>query len=126
MGGVSEFLKHFYAPANSAELAIFYAVWATLFVVVNVIWDIFTDETPKFHFVHVSEKVEVLFAATTFASSLLLVIGIFDDVILKLAGEAKVPIFLAGASGLLISLRQLCPYQIPARQLGVKMNGPLM
>jgi hypothetical protein len=116
------FLEHFYAPENTADLATFYAVWTTLFLIINVIWDILTKETPKFHFVHVSEKVEVLFAATTFASSLLLVIGIFDDVILKLAGDAKVPIFLAGASGVLVSLRQLCPYPIPGRQLGVTMN----
>ncbi len=107
-----------FVPTQDSGVGEFYAIWMTLFVGANIVWDIFTPRTEPFHLAHLPEKVDTLFSATTFASSLFLFLTIFQKETLEISGAGKVPIVISGISGLLISLRYLFPYEIPPRSNG--------
>jgi hypothetical protein len=115
-----------FVPTQDSGVGEFYALWMTLFVLINVAWDVLTPRTDPFHLVHLPEKVDTLFSATTFASSLFLLLTIFQKETLEISGASKVPIVISGISGLLISLRYLCPYEIPPRNKGRRagVNDP--
>lgn len=78
---------------------------------INLLWDIRTTKTPPFHITKISGKVGVLHNAATFASSLLVMVGLFDERVRQLAGDTVVPLLLAGFSGLLVTLSEICPYK---------------
>jgi hypothetical protein len=103
-------------PLRSGAIAEFYALWITLFLAINIFWDIFSKRTEAFHPGHLSEKVDTLFSATTFASSLFLLLTLFHADELKFSGGEKVPLIIAGFSGVLVSVKYLCPYEIPERK----------
>jgi hypothetical protein len=120
LGGVSFFSATadlLFRPGGSSGVTVFYAIWITIFLFVNIVWDIRSSNTGKFHIGHLSEKIDTLFSATTFASSLFLILAIFQDSLVSLAKDSQIPIFISGISGVLISLRYLCPYPIPTRQV---------
>lgn len=78
---------------------------------INVSWDIRTTKTPPFHITKMGAKVGVLHNAATFASSLLVVVGLFNEHVRQIAGDTVVPLLLAGGSGLLVTLSEICPYK---------------
>lgn len=124
---LSKLTNFMFSPNLASGVGEFYALWITLFVVVNVIWDILTPRTEPFHFSHLSEKVDTLFSSTTFASSLYLMLTVFQQETTILTGSSKVPLIISAFSGVLISIRYLCPYDIPARkrqQVGVPATLP--
>lgn len=102
-------------PHSAAELPVFYLFWVLLYLAINIIWDIRSLRTPEFHMSMLGNKTTVAFNAASFASSLLLVVGMADPKTLKAAGDTMLPILLAGSSGVLFGLAEVCPYK-PERQ----------
>ena len=99
------------APQNTGELPVFYLFWVVLYLAINIIWDIFSGRTPEFHLANLGQKSSVTFNAASFASSLLLVVGLCDKDTMKVAGDTIVPILLAGLSGVMFALQEICPYK---------------
>lgn len=116
VGLAAKTLALLFSPSESSGVAEFYAIWITLFLLVNVGWDILTPRTASFHLSHISEKVDTLFSATTFASSFYLLLTIFQQTQTVLSGSAKVPLVISAFSGVLVSIKYLCPYEIPVRK----------
>lgn len=108
-------LRMLFTPSEASGVAEFYALWITMFLVANVLWDILTPRTEPFHLSHLSEKVDTLFSATTFSSSLYLLLTVFQQQTTTLTGSAKIPLIISAFSGVLVSLKYLCPYEIPVR-----------
>lgn len=98
-------------PASTDQLTTFYFFWVTAYAATNILWDIRTDRTPGFHVSDLGGKVGVLFNAATFASSLLVLLSVFDADVRKIAGDAVVPLLIAGFSGVFVALGEICPYK---------------
>jgi hypothetical protein len=122
VGGVSLFLMQYvldvlfylFTPQATADIGVFYFLWVTIFLSVNIAWDIFTSKTPQFHLSMLKAKLSILHSATFFCSSLLLLLTIAEPNLWILAKETYVPIILAGISGILTSVPALCPYEVAA------------
>lgn len=115
-GFAAKTLALLFSPTEASGVAEFYAIWITIFLLVNICWDIFTPRTGGFHLSHMSEKVDTLFSATTFASSIYLLLTVFQQQQTVLSGSAKIPLIISAISGALVSIKHLCPYEIPARK----------
>lgn len=114
MGYVSGVFYYFFAPQTAGDVGIFYFLWITLFLVINIVWDIVSTNTGSFHIVNLRDKLATLHSATFFCSSLLMLMAVWEPNVWLLAKETYVPIILAGASGILSSLPYLCPYDVTA------------
>lgn len=101
------------APQTTGDLPIFYLFWVLLYLTINIVWDVRSGRTPTFHVSHLSQKTPVAFNAASFASSLLLIVGLCDKDTMKVAGDTFVPILLAGLAGLFFALSEICPYKPP-------------
>ena len=113
MGELTSGIVHYVlAPTNAVEITVYYLIWVVLFFAVNVLWDIRTDKTPDFHFLRLTTKIDVAHNAVSFCSSLLVIVGLLDREVGKLATDAIAPLLLAGLSGVLKSLPALCPYSM--------------
>lgn len=99
------------APSNSADLATYYLFWISLFLGINVLWDVFTSRTPSFHMERLTEKGDVLFSAASFCSSLLIITGFISPHVQQLSRDTMVPLILAGFSGIIKTLPAICPYK---------------
>ena len=99
------------APASAQDLPVFYLFWVLLYLAINVIWDIRSSKTPEFHWAHFSGKSPVAYSAASFASSLLLLVGLANPATMKVAGDTMVPVMLAGFSGIFFGLSEMCPYK---------------
>lgn len=98
-------------PSDVNQMTVFYLIWIGLFFSVNTIWDILTDKTPSFHIAMMKDKMDVLYGASTFCSSLLILIGLASPEVGKLSKDTILPLVLAGGAGLLRGLPALCPYK---------------
>lgn len=98
-------------PSNSAELGIYYLFWISLFLGINVIWDVCTSRTPSFHLERLTEKGDVLFSAASFCSSLLIITSFLSTNVQQLSRDTMVPLILAGFSGILKAFPAICPYK---------------
>lgn len=96
-------------PASVAELTHFYLLWMLLFLGVHVVWDWLSASTPALSLVRIAGKNSQLYAASTFASSFVLVLGLIDQKTSEVVGASPIPIILAGLSGLLNSFGSLVP-----------------
>jgi len=76
---------------------------------INVVWDVVTRKTPKFHISGLRDKISVLFSAAGFCSNLLLILRIFFPSIGNLA-DTPLALVLAGATGMLWTIPAICPY----------------
>lgn len=99
------------APQTAADLPVFYLFWVLLYLTINIVWDVRTAQTPAFHLSHLGLKTPVAFNAASFASSLLILIGLVDKDVMKVAGDTLLPIMLAGLSGIFFGLSEICPYK---------------
>jgi len=102
-------------PSSSRQLFIFYVAWISLFLAINLLWDVLSPLTPVFHLHRIRDKVGTLYAASTFCSSLLLLISLFDSDVATVAGDTLLPMIQAGMTGLLHSVGEICPYDSAAR-----------
>jgi hypothetical protein len=57
-------------------------------------------------------KVSTVYAAATFCSSFLLLVSLFNAQVAKMVADTLVSIVLAGITGVLHSITELCPYSI--------------
>jgi hypothetical protein len=99
------------APSNSAELATYYLFWISVFLGINVIWDVCTSRTPRFHLERLTEKGDVLFSAASFCSSLLIIASFLSSHVQQLSRDTMVPLILAGFSGIIKTVPAICPYK---------------
>ncbi|MBX9589567.1 MAG: hypothetical protein K2X43_09695 [Hyphomonadaceae bacterium] len=99
----------FLVPHDKAELGKFYFFIIALCLSINIIWDICTSKTPRFHLDRLSEKVITVVAATTIASSLLVCMAVVDPKVYTLIGDFTLTLVLAGVAGLLVSIPEIDP-----------------
>lgn len=107
-------IEFFYAsimPKTTSQLGEFYLFWMLLYGSINFIWDWRSKYTEPFHIANIGEKLFVLYNASTFASSVLLISSVFYDDVRKVAGDAAAPIVIAALSGLLVGIAGICPYK---------------
>ncbi|RVU14031.1 hypothetical protein [Methylobacterium oryzihabitans] len=111
LGAASVFVKHAFFPSDVNQMTVFYLIWIGLFFIINTVWDIVTDKTPAFHIATMKDKMDVLYGASTFCSSLLILIGLVSPEVGKLSKDTILPLVLAGGAGILRGLPALCPYK---------------
>lgn len=111
----SDLLTCIVQPSSSRQLFIFYVAWISLFFGINLLWDVFSPLTPVFHLHRIRDKVGTLYAASTFCSSLLRLISLFDSDVAKIAGDTLLPMIQAAMTGLLHSVGEICPHDSAAR-----------
>ena len=104
-----------FAPAAPEHIGVFYLFWMSLFISINIIWDIRSKYTESFHISKMSNKTAVVYNAATFCSSFLLLLAVFQPPARVLAGDVFVPLALAGFSGVTQSIGAICPYTYEAR-----------
>jgi hypothetical protein len=104
------------APSDVNELMYFYLVWIVMFLLINIVWDIYSPNTPKFHFSEIGGKVTLLHPASFLCSSILIIVACINPQVWKLAEEIKIPILLTGISGILTSVSACCPYKASSKQ----------
>lgn len=105
-------LKCMFLPASTSDMAVYYLIWIILFLSINIFWDINSDKTPDFHLQNIKAKTGALYSAATFCSSMLLIISLFSEAVATIVGNTLVPVILAGLTGILHAISDLCPYPI--------------
>ena len=108
-------------PKDQNELTAFYLFWMSLFLVVNVAWDWITPLTRDFHFLHIREKLGVLYDGAAFGSGLLVLLSLVNVEVQRLAVSVTIPLITAGISGMLRSVAGLCPYRMEDVERGASM-----
>jgi hypothetical protein len=106
-----DLLHYLLLPPDSEHVCVYYLFWLALFLVINVFWDAKTDKTPPFHLDLLKTKVNILYDAATFCSSLLIVTGLISNSVKALSHDTMLPLLIAGISGVLRSLPAVCPYK---------------
>jgi len=97
-------------PGTTSQLTVYYLFWILAFLLINTIWDIQSDKTPPFHIAMLKEKHGVLYNASTFCSSLLIITAIVSPTVRQIAKDTTLPLILAGVAGILRAVPALCPY----------------
>lgn len=105
---------YLFAPRIKSDLPIYYLIWIGLFVMTNILWDVGTHRTKRFHLIDVSKKLGIVHQGSFFCSSLLLIIAAFNHGVWQMTEESYIPILIAGISGILASIPALCPYKLDA------------
>lgn len=100
-------------PSTSDDLGVFYLFWILAFLLIHILWDAYTKETPNFHLKRLEQKTVVLFSAATFASSLIILLSLISLQVRELLSDNSLPLVLAGLAGILLSIPSLCPYELP-------------
>lgn len=121
MDGFLTILSDVLVPTTPDNIKVFYAIVMVTCLAINIAWDCISRLTPAFSLARISEKVSLLFSSSTIASSLLLIIAVFDKDVSKALGDFWLPFLLAGGAGLLISLQDLSPHR--AYQSAVQSTG---
>jgi hypothetical protein len=100
-------------PSNASQLCVCYLIWTLLFVGVNIIWDIRSNFTPKFHFLSIQSKSSLLHPAAAMCSCVLVIAALINDSIKDISAETAIPIVLSSLSGIFQAIGSLCPYKLP-------------
>jgi len=111
-----------FRPSDVPKLTIYYLVWIIGFFIINIAWDIITPRTPPFHIMRFRDKISVLHNAAAFSSSLLIIIALLSPDVEKIARDSIVPLVLAAAAGILMTIPALCPYT-PVNITAVRIDG---
>lgn len=106
-----EFLWALVAPDDTSDAGFFFAFWAGLYMAVNLVWDILTPHTPRFHLSDLDGKIGTLWNGATFASSIMVISSAFSPATRDFAGDQVAPLLLAGTAGLFVTLSAICPYK---------------
>lgn len=78
-------------------------------LIVNIIWDIVDPNTPKLTTKRIRDKASLIFALATLASSLLLIMSVFNKNLATTLGDFWIPVLLCGMVGVLMSFPELVP-----------------
>jgi hypothetical protein len=103
-------------PTNSQQLCVCYLAWALVFIGTNVVWDIKSRLTPKFHFLSLQSKGALLHPAASLCSCILVIASLVDHSVHEMSEESAIPLILTSLSGILQA----------AGQQGVKFWWPLV
>lgn len=106
-----ELLKWILFPPTEKDLGIFHRFWIGLFLLVNIVPDIVSRHTPSFALERLPRKINVVYAGSTLASSIMLTVyctgstpvGCDDKGVLVL------PIAISSVVGVLSAFSQLSP-----------------
>jgi hypothetical protein len=82
------------------------------YLAINIIWDISSPRTERFHLSKLQTKTNVVHAAALLCSSVLLICVLFLKTVEQLTNEMAVPLALASLSGILQAFSGLCPYEV--------------
>ncbi|MEH3118279.1 MAG: hypothetical protein PGN25_12005 [Methylorubrum populi] len=115
-GVLNAVFKVVFLPADVGEMTVYYLIWISIFFFINIFWDIRTSKTPSFHIANMKDKMDVLYGASTFCSSLLILIGLVSPTVKQLAKDTILPLILAGCAGILRGIPSLCPYKPEAER----------
>jgi hypothetical protein len=121
---LQKILHYTLLPQDHLQMYAFYFIWTMAFLLCNIVWDIVSPQTPKFHITMLKEKTHILHPATVFCTSILMLAAVLDEHVRHLTTESFVPLLLAGASGVLTAIPALCPYEHrPASVLPMAVTG---
>ncbi len=109
-------------PENTPQICVYYLFWCLMFILINVVWDIKTTKTLKFHIAAVGEKKDLIHPAGAFCSCLLVIVHVATKSGEALNAEMQIPFILAGISGILQAIPALCPYDYKAIRLAELNN----
>jgi hypothetical protein len=104
---LSEFIINVIYPNTKQEVTVFYLFWTVLYLFAHLVWDFI--ENGGFDLYILRHKVTVMFSATGFSTSLLLILSLTNDNLFRIVGETTIPLIIAGFSGILIALSELKP-----------------
>lgn len=96
-------------PQDQEAVKLFYLLVIAAFLVVNIIFDVVSKDTPAFTVENLRSKVVVSYDASTLASSALVLMSVFDANLATVLGEFWIPLMLAGISGVLVSFPGMFP-----------------
>lgn len=99
-----------FSPNTLVELGIYYFIWMVIFIGINIVWDIYSPRTKSFHFSMLKSKTPTAYAAATFSSSFVVLLSIVNKSVASVVGETYLPLILAGITGVLHSISEICPY----------------
>lgn len=99
-----------FKPVSFSDLGAYYLFWITLFMMVNIVWDVATPHTDRFHFSFLKSKTTTAYAAATFSNSFIILLSSVQPEVAKIVGDAIAPLVLAGFIGVLHSISDICPY----------------
>lgn len=102
--------NYVFLPGTTAQVTVYYLIWMGAFIFINTIWDICTKKTDPFHLAKMKDKTNVVYNASTFCSSLLIITAFLSPTVQQIAKDTTLPLLIAGVSGLLRSIPALCPY----------------
>lgn len=109
-------------PTSEMGVTYFYLVWSTAFFVAHMIYEYKTSHPGEFHISNIKHKIHILFSATTFSSSVLLLLSLLNEKLFLILGDITVPIFLAGMSGILLTTPEICPNKSASCEKGGDNN----
>lgn len=111
-------------PQSSEQMLQTYLIWLVVFMVINVIWDILSPNTPPFHVNRLKDKIGVVVGSTSFSSGILIFSSAFDATTKTVVGSSPAALVVAGAVSLLLSASFLCPYDNTHSTSDIKIGPP--
>jgi hypothetical protein len=110
--GIAAAAPYVVLPTGKGQLIACYLVWVVPYFAINIIWDISSPRTERFHLSKLQTKTNVVHAAALLCSSVLLICALFSETIEQLTNEMAVPLALASLFGILQACSGLCPYEV--------------
>jgi len=103
-------MMDFILPQTQDELTRFYFFTCACYLLVHLLWDFFSIETPAFSLRELQNKLSEVYASSTFATSLFFMIMIIQPKNpLRNTDAVVFPLILASITGLFISMSALQP-----------------
>lgn len=96
-------------PTSSSGLDLFYIFWVVMFIFIHVIWDIVSPETEQFDLKHLRGKIDVVFSAVTFVSSVALLESLINDQLFEILNTNRYPLVITSSCGIFVSLPGISP-----------------
>ncbi len=100
----------FLHPENVQELCKFYLFLSLFYLLIHLVWEHFDKSAENFSLKRLPQKMDIIYAAATFATSVFLIIILMDlGNPLRTDDVMALPFTLAGLTGLCSSLGALQP-----------------
>ncbi len=101
-------------PEGGETLTTFYFCWMLIFLIVHFVWDWRSSKTPVFCVDRLKDRgVQTVYNASTFATSLLLLLALIHNSVVELLGDTSIPLLIAGFSGIIQSAIAIVPPKSP-------------
>lgn len=109
---VGQIAQTVFAPSTTDQIPTFYCVWMLIYIAVHIVWDARSERTPSFNVVRLAQRHHLIYSGATFASSLLIVLGVLTNSVRELISDTALPLLIAGGSGILSSISAAAPYRL--------------